>query len=183
MSAAQNEPRADESAALLEPFDADTGEPHDAYGRRKVACEHRVIDAFGPTRSLIARSGFIGGPGDTTTRSGYWPLRFAVSDTVIVPDDPSLRTQLVDIRDMAGWLLEAADDEPIRGVANVSGVVAASREWLLGQGVEEFAGPKSMPLWLADPGWRAFMDRSIVRAKELGLILRPLEETLADALA
>ncbi len=202
--AAQNEPGADESAALLEPFDADTGEPEDAYGRRKVACEQHVLRAFGPSRSLIARSGLIGGPGDTTTRSGYWPMRFAVSETVVVPDDPTLPTQLVDIRDLAGWLLDAAEDASIRGIANAVGdavpfgehletarrvaghrgrVLRASREWLLAHGVQEFAGPKSMPLWLADAEWRGFMDRSNARAKQLGLTLRPLHETLGDALA
>ena len=201
---AQNEPGADESAALLEPFDADTGEPEDAYGRRKVACEQHVQRAFGESRSLIARSGLIGGPGDSTTRSGYWPMRFAVSETVIVPDDPSLPTQLVDIRDLAGWLLDAAEDASIRGIANALGdavpfgdhlatarrvadhhgdMVTASRDWLLAHGVQEFAGPKSMPLWLADAEWRAFMDRSNARAKRLGLTLRPLDETLGDALA
>ena len=201
---AQNEPGADEGAALLEPFDADDGEPDDAYGRRKVACEQHVLRAFGPSRSLIARSGLIGGPGDTTTRSGYWPMRFAVSETVVVPDDPSLPTQLVDIRDLAGWLLDAAEDASIRGIANALGdavpfgehletarrvanhhgtVIPASREWLLEHGVQEFAGPKSMPLWLADADWRAFMDRSNARAKLLGLTLRPLEQTLLDALA
>jgi 2'-hydroxyisoflavone reductase len=202
--AAQNESGADESAALLEPLGIDTGEFDDGYGRRKVACEQHVLGAFSTSRSLIARSGLIGGPGDATTRSGYWPMRFAVSETVVVPDDSSLPTQLVDIRDMANWLLDAAEDESIRGIANVLGdrvslgkyletarrvadhqgrVVTASGDWLVARGVEEFSGPKSMPLWLADPNWRAFMDRSNTRAKELGLTLRPLEQTLADVLA
>ncbi|MES2170914.1 MAG: NAD-dependent epimerase/dehydratase family protein [Actinomycetota bacterium] len=200
--AAQNEPGADESAELLEPLDADTENPED-YGPRKVACEQHVLAAFEPSRSLIARSGLIGGPGDTSTRSGYWPMRFAVSDTVLVPDDAALPTQLVDVRDLAGWLVDAAENESIRGVANVAGdpiplgdhlatargvaghhgrVVAASREWLVEHGVAEFAGPRSMPLWLSDSDWLAFMDRSNVRAKHLGLRLRPLEHTLADVL-
>jgi 2'-hydroxyisoflavone reductase len=200
--AAQNEPGADESATLLEPLDADTEDPED-YGARKVACEQHVLEGFGPTRSLIARSGLIGGPGDSSTRTGYWPMRFAVSDTVLVPDDAALPTQLVDVRDLAGWLVDAAENDSIRGVANVIGdpiplgdhldtarrvadhhgrVVAASRDWLVEQGVAEFAGPKSMPLWLSDPDWLAFMDRSNARAKKLGLRVRPLEQTLADVL-
>jgi 2'-hydroxyisoflavone reductase len=201
--AAQNQPRADENAPLLEPLDSDTEEPDDVYGRRKVACEQHVLGRFGPSRSLIARSGLIGGPGDSTTRSGYWPMRFAVSETVLVPDDFSLPTQLVDVRDIASWLVDAAEEGSIRGIANVLGdavplgdhleaarrvanssarLVAASRDWLAAHGVEEFAGPRSMPLWLSDPEWRGFMDRSNARAKELGLRLRPLEDTLADVL-
>jgi len=109
----------------------------------------------------------------------------------------------VDVRDLAAWLVDAIDDDSIRGVANAVGnvvalgdhletarrvanhhgsVAAASREWLLDHGVNEFAGPRSMPLWLADPDWRSFMDRSNARATGLGLTLRPLDETLADAL-
>jgi 2'-hydroxyisoflavone reductase len=216
--AAQNEPGADESAALLEPLytdsdSADTGTDEDeaeaeetvadAYGRRKVACEELVVATFGNSRSLIARSGLIGGPGDTTTRSGYWPMRFAASETVVVPDDAEQPTQLVDIRDFAAWLIDAAEDDAIRGVMNVVGdvvplgdfletarrvaggtttAIAASRDWLLEHSVEEFAGSKSMPLWLSDPEWRAFMRRDNSRAKESGLRLRPLEETLSGAL-
>ncbi len=200
--AAQNEPGADESADLLEPLDSDTEDPED-YGPHKVACEQHVLEGFGASRSVIARSGLIGGPGDTSTRSGYWPMRFAVSDSVLVPGDSALPTQLIDLRDLAGWLLDAAENDSIRGIANVTGdpiplgdhldtarrtadhhgrVVAASRDWLVEHGVAEFAGPKSMPLWLSDPGWLAFMDRSNARAKELGLRLRPLDQTLADVL-
>jgi hypothetical protein len=43
-------------------------------------------------------------------------------------------------------------------------------------------GPGSLPLWLHDPGWRAFLDRSAVAASSAGLTPRPLEETVADAL-
>jgi 2'-hydroxyisoflavone reductase len=205
--AAQNEPDADESAVLLEPLYRDTDDPDetvaDAYGRRKVACEELVVATFGNARSLIARSGLIGGPSDTTTRSGYWPMRFAASETVVVPDDAEQPTQLVDIRDFATWLVDAAEDDAVRGVMNVVGdvvplgdfletarrvaggtstAIAASRDWLIERSVEEFAGPKSMPLWLSDPEWRAFMRRDNSRAKESGLRLRPLEETLSGAL-
>jgi 2'-hydroxyisoflavone reductase len=200
--AAQNEPGADESAALLEPLYSDVEEPENTYGRRKVACEQLVLGAF-PSRSLIARSGLIGGPRDTTDRSGYWPMRFAVSETVIVPDAGSQPTQLVDVRDLAAWLVDAVSDDSIRGVVNAIGdvvpfgehlevarrvaghrgsVVSASASWLTEHGVNEFDGPRSMPLWLADPEWSGFMDRSNARAKSLGLTLRPLEQTLAGAL-
>lgn len=65
----------DETAALLDP-DADPAHPGKAYGMGKVAGERSIEAASGP-RTLIARAGLIGGPGDTSGRSTYWPWRFA----------------------------------------------------------------------------------------------------------
>jgi pantoate kinase len=49
--------------------------------------------------------------------------------------------------------------------------------------VEEFMGPRSLPLWLHDPDWRAFLDRSAEAARAAGLVSRPVEDTVADSLA
>ena len=77
----------------------------ETYGQAKVACEQHVLAAFGASRSLIARVGLIGGPGDVFDRSGYWPLRFACpvgpAGRVLVPDVPDLATQVLDVRDLA----------------------------------------------------------------------------------
>ena len=75
--ASQRELDQDESAALLPPLASDVMESMDRYGEAKVACEQAVTARFGPGRSLIARAGLIGGPGDPFGRSGYWPWRFA----------------------------------------------------------------------------------------------------------
>ena len=40
-----------------------------------------------------------------------------------------------------------------------------------------------MPLWIADPTWNAFLDRSNAAAEREGLVLRPVRESLADVLA
>ena len=43
-------------------------------------------------------------------------------------------------------------------------------------------GPDSLPLWIIDPEWNAFLDRSNAAAKAAGLRLRPLEQLLAETL-
>ena len=103
---------ADESEPTFEPLVADLmGSPED-YGPAKVACERAVLETFGVDRSLIARAGLIGGPGDPSGRSTYWPWRFAHPSTtdgrVLVPDAHGLPTALIDVRDLAAWLVESA---------------------------------------------------------------------------
>ena len=196
----------DETGSLLPPLEGDVMETMASYGEAKVACENHVLAAFGPERALIARAGLIGGPGDTSDRSGYWPWRFARPATpdgsVLVPDAPGLATQLIDVRDLAQWLVQAAS-QGVRGIFNASGdtmllpahlavarrvaghqgpVVAASEDWLIAQGVEQWMGERSLPLWVADEDWVGFNSRDASKAREAGLVTRPLEETLADTL-
>lgn len=177
------------------------------YGEAKVACEQHVLQGFGPRRALIARFGLIGGPGDESDRSGYWPLRFArpASDdgSVLVPADHDLPTQLIDVRDGADWLIAVAA-QGLTGIFNVTGetnsltdhlriartvaghdgtLVTADRRWLLDHGVQEWMGERSLPLWLADADWQGFSANDSARARAAGLSLRPLAETLSDTLA
>ena len=200
-------PGMDEDSPLLPALAGDMMESMAAYGEAKVACERQVLDAFGPDRALVARVGLIGGPGDVFDRTGYWPLRFArpAADdgAVLVPDAPELPTQVIDVRDLAVWLLEAAG-AGVAGVFNVAGetvllpehleiarrvaghsgpVVRANRQWLLKEGVQPWMGDRSLPLWLADPDWLGFNALDSSRARAAGLVTRPLERTLADTLA
>ncbi|WP_375387499.1 NAD-dependent epimerase/dehydratase family protein [uncultured Amnibacterium sp.] len=196
-------PHLSEDAALLDP-DAPSADPGEAYGRGKVACERAVVGRYG-ARALIARAGLIGGPGDASGRSGYWPWRFAhpSGDAVLVPDAAARASQLIDARDLAAWLVRCAEDgtggtfdavgpeTPLgdhlataRLVAGHAGEVELAPEpWLAEQRVAEWAGPRSLPLWLADPGWQGFAARDGSRARAAGLVHRPLEETLRDVLA
>ncbi|UBQ02828.1 NAD-dependent epimerase/dehydratase family protein [Curtobacterium sp. TXMA1] len=111
--ASQAEQGADEHAAVLEPSD-DPAE----YGAAKVACERAVLDAFGAERASIARAGLVGGPGDHTGRSGYWPWRFARAAAggraVVVPARTDRPTSVIDVRDLADWLVGAAQDGAAR---------------------------------------------------------------------
>jgi 2'-hydroxyisoflavone reductase len=200
-------PGQDENGALLPPLDGDVMETMHTYGQAKVACEQHVWQAFGPEHALIARAGLIGGPGDISDRSGYWPLRFARPATkdgaVLVPDAPHQATQVIDVRDLVAWLLDAST-RSVAGIFNATGatvplprhldaartvaghtgpVIRADPQWLLGQGVQEWMGARSLPLWVADPDWLGFNARDNSKARRAGLRTRPLEQTLADTLA
>ncbi len=200
----QSQPGQDEAGPLLPALEGDVGAPEE-YGQAKVACEQAGADALGD-RLLIARAGLIAGPGDRSDRVGAWVARFARAvedgEPVLVPDAPELPMQAIDVRDLAGWVVDCAQSGAV-GTYNACGQVlrfgdyiATSREvaghdgpvvlvdpdWLAAQRVEEFMGPDSVALWLHDPEWAGFSSRDTAAARRTGLATRPLAETLADTL-
>ncbi|WP_256041355.1 NAD-dependent epimerase/dehydratase family protein [Cryobacterium sp. SO1] len=199
-------PGQDERGKLLEALPGDVIESMESYGEAKVACEDRVLAGFGADRSLIVRSGLIGGPGDLSDRSGYWPLRFrepaGADGSVLVPDTPGLLTQLIDVRDLAEWIVDAGEDgttgifnatgetvtlaehlSVARAVAGHTGpIVGAAAHWLLDHEVGPWSGPRSLPLWLPLPDYAGFNARDGAAARAAGLVTRPLAQTLADTL-
>ncbi|WP_323099880.1 NAD-dependent epimerase/dehydratase family protein [Intrasporangium sp. YIM S08009] len=196
---------ADESAAVLPALEADEATA-EQYGEGKVACEQAVLDARDGA-ALVARSGLIVGSGDPSERFGYWPSRFALAardgGPVLVPEQTDRPVQWVHVDDLAAWLLSAGL-AGTTGVVNASGAttplgavldaaadasgfvgerVPASDEALAAASVEEYMGPRSLPLWLHDVDWLGFQDRDTSAARSLGLAQRPLADTVRDALA
>ena len=195
-------PGADEHAELLPATDADEVGGAD-YGGAKVACELHSRRAVGD-RLLVARAGLIGGPGDASDRTGAWVARAARDDTpMLVPEAPGLATQVVDVRDLASWLLACVvagttgtfdavgPVVPFAEWLTASGragghtgpVVPVPDEWLLAQGVGAWSGPGSLAMWLADPGYAGWARRSGAAATAAGLRHRPRAELLRDVLA
>lgn len=204
--ASQGEIGADEDALRLPPLASDVMDSMDDYGSAKVACEDAVVDGFGEERSALVRAGLIGGPGDPSGRTTYWPRRMAAPSNaegqVLVPDAAELPTAVIDVRDLAAWLVrlaESAGSGPFnaqgsalrlpehlavaqRAAGTERDVVSAPEEWLVERHVAQWSGARSLPLWLADRDWYGMNARSTRRAHAAGLVCRQLEQTLADSL-
>ncbi len=195
-------PHQDESAPLgviddpsVEDVTAET------YGPLKALCEREVERAM-PGRTLIVRPGLIVGPHDASDRFTYWPVRVARGGEVLAPHGPDYRTQFIDARDLAAWVL-AMIERGATGVFNATGAteplplgtvlatcrdvsgsdarfVYADEAFLLEHGVEPWI---QLPMWI--PGEEGFGGNrfDIAAALAEGLAFRPLEETVADTLA
>ncbi len=195
----------DESSARLAPLPVDDWGPptRERYGAAKVACEDLVTAGLPASAAAIVRPGLIGGPGDETGRSGYWPWRFAhpTGPRVLVPDSFDQPVQLLDVRDLAEWLVVVCERR-VTGAFNAAGArttlgraldlcrertttppdpAPAAPAWLLDRGVAPWSGPRSLPLWLGGGDETALVGAEPATAA--GLRLRPLAATLADALA
>jgi len=198
--AERTRPGLEESDDLAElPADASPEElTGDSYGPLKVLCERDVRSAFGG-RAAVVRAGLIFGPHDPSERTGYWPLRVAEGGDVLAPGRPERPIQLVDVRDLAGWLVLLAE-RGIGGTFNATGpdytltmerFLATCREvaggkarfvWLDEQFLlERKVGPYSeLPLWVPER-YHMFATVNCSRAFAAGLTIRPLAETVRDA--
>jgi 2'-hydroxyisoflavone reductase len=192
--------RNDEGSALAELEDPATEDVERDYGGLKVACERVVGTTYGD-RGLVVRAGLIVGPHDPTGRFTYWPARIARGGDVLAPEPRDARVQLIDVRDLAEWILRMAEAgrggvynavgpeprptmeellETCRTVANPAAhLVWVEGAFLVERGVGEWM---DMPLWIAGPEYGAFMDVDVSRAVAAGLTFRPLAETVRATL-
>jgi 2'-hydroxyisoflavone reductase len=191
----------DESAPVQEMDEADAAEfAPERYGALKVLCERAVEEQL-PGRTLNVRAGLLVGPYDQTMRLAYWIRRVADGGEVLAPGSPDRQVQLVDVRDMAEWMLRMAESRRA-GTFNLTGPERTLRmarllesirrvtggearftwvpdEFLVAQGAAPWT---EIPLWLPEE-WNGTLAVDIGRALAEGLAFRPLEETLRDTLA
>jgi 2'-hydroxyisoflavone reductase len=180
----------------------------DTYGPLKALCEQAVQKAL-PGRATVIRPGLIVGPDDNTDRFTYWPARAARGGEFIAPGNPADPFQVIDVRDLAAFTLNAVENHTT-GVYNlVSNVnefkfgeltdacIAAANKlakpadaprttWISAEFLEEQkVEPWSdMPVWLPAKGEEAaFAGTNNHAALAQGLKITPLKKTVDDTLA
>lgn len=192
-------------------IDAESITPSDAivavsygelYGPLKARCE-RAVEGELPGRTLNVRSGLIVGPHDYSDRFTYWVRRVARGGEVLAPGDPGRPIQLVDVRDLAAWLLDMSEKRGT-GTFNATGPAYkltmgatldacneasesnATFAWVNDEALEtlKVAGWSEMPLWmLPEANPINFFSVDCTKAINAGLKFRPIVETARDTLA
>jgi 2'-hydroxyisoflavone reductase len=185
------------------PIRYETDDPKDlsaAFGTRKAQCEREVQRVFGD-RAVIMRPTYIVGPGDTTDRFPYWPVRLARGGEVLAPgrrDDP---VQIIDVRDLAGFMVKVVEDKR-RGVYNAVGPQSTLTAWsfydraaaalnakVTFTHVEDYAFlsehkiEEAIPWAMLKGNDDGMMSVRNDRAIAAGLKFRPLATTVRDTLA
>src|SRR3954452_11820702 len=77
----------------------------DDYGPNKAASE-REAEAALPGRVAALRAGLLCGPHDNVYRLPWWVQRIARGGEVLAPGDPERHVQLIDVRDLAAWIVD-----------------------------------------------------------------------------
>ncbi|HEX9993343.1 MAG TPA: NAD-dependent epimerase/dehydratase family protein [Acidimicrobiales bacterium] len=181
------------SAVRPPPADGDAAPLPEAYGELKLACELALAGLL-PRRGLSVRAGLIVGPEDPSDRFTWWVRLLDEGGEVLAPAVPDQPVQVVDVRDLAAFLLDAAA-AGAAGVVNGVGPAEATladllagadvtwvdEAWLLDQGVEPWT---DVPLWVpSDDPEAGLLHCDDTRARALGLRARPLAATVADTAA
>ncbi|HET9861923.1 MAG TPA: NAD-dependent epimerase/dehydratase family protein [Steroidobacteraceae bacterium] len=180
----------------------------ETYGPLKALCEQAVEKAM-PGKACVIRPGLIVGPDDSTDRFTYWPARAARGGEFIAPGTPADPFQIIDVRDLAAFTINAAE----RNVTGTYNLVSNVNEFRFGELVDacvasakarakpseapratwipadflearEVAPWSEMPVWLPATGDEAaFAATSNAAAVAKGLTITPLAKTVDDTLA
>lgn len=176
------------------------------YGGLKALCEQLVERVYQADATII-RPTYIAGPGDTTDRFTYWPVRVGRGGQMLAPGTPADPVQFIDVRDLADFVRRCAEEHlagrfnacnPPRAVTmgslleasrRITGAdtkfVWASVAFLTAQkliGDDALPG-NPLPIWNPPVGEDAGAALvSPARAVSHGLRFRALEQTIRDTL-
>jgi 2'-hydroxyisoflavone reductase len=198
------EPGLDEDAPTAPDPPPDANDVLEHYAELKAACE-RGVESVLPGRTIVIRPGLIVGPHDPTNRFTYWVRRLGEGGRVLVPRAPDQPVQLIDARDLAGWMVRMVEQDAT-GVYNATGPAEPMAMGSMLERVAAASGGRSelvwideaqlaeagvqpwdeLPLWLDLPRHPEFSGLCAVdvrRAICAGLEFRALEDTVADTLA
>ena len=171
------------------------------YGVMKSLSEIEARNAFGEDRTIVVRPTYIVGPGDSSNRWQYWPIRIRRGGEVFVPgkeDDP---VQYIDVRDLTEFMIRLLENRTT-GTFNAAGpaspqgmhefvhgvhdAIGSDVEWIMGTDHDflrehnlQFNIPWIMPV----EDYVGSARINIERAKAAGLTFRPLAQTTMDTLA
>lgn len=192
-------PGFDESAPLAELADPETQEiTAQTYGGLKVLCERAATELHGAGTTIV-RPTYVIGPYDRSYRFTWWVERLARGGEVLAPGDPQDPIQVIDARDMAGWVTEllenavagtfhAVSPPPPFSFGNMLEAIAAQvapagttltwvgEDYLLAEGEDD----ASLPLWPAGDSESDINAASPAAALAAGLRPRPLSESIAE---
>lgn len=171
-----------------------TGE---TYGPMKVLAERAVQQAF-PNGAIVVRPGYIVGPGDSTDRWTYWPLRVAAGGEVLAPGEASYPMEIIDARDLAAFVVHLIE----RGTTGTFNAVGPAQPLQMGDMLNRLKAVTGsnasftwvdagwleeqrvmFPIWNAPKGPFAQLHTvSNARSVAAGLTYRPFEETARDTI-
>ncbi|MED3550984.1 SDR family oxidoreductase [Cytobacillus praedii] len=190
----------------LADVEAGTLSPYEYYGELKALCEAEA-EKHWPDSVLHVRAGLLVGSFDYSDRLPYWVQRVAKGGNILVPGLSSRPVQLIDIKDIASWVLTMAEKRKA-GTFNVTGpkniltieellntckavtnsnakFVWAEEAFLLKHKVQPWT---EMPLWIPECSplegqakpWKGTFSINIDKAVHAGLAFRPLVDTIYD---
>jgi 2'-hydroxyisoflavone reductase len=162
------------------------------YGWLKVLCEEAVKEAM-PGRNLIVRPCILAGPHDYTDRFTWWLRRVGEGGEVVAPGRPGRPVQVLDIRDLAGWLLRMIE----RGRTGVFNTAGPEQPLTMGEMLEtlheatgsdatftwrEPDADEEIPFWIPEEknGFHSIDSR---KAQTEGLTCRPLLQTAMNTMS
>lgn len=83
-------------------------EAGEQYAPLKVLCEREAEVQF-PGKTLLIRPGVIGGPGDNAGGYTYLAARMDAGGEILAAGDPLIRVQVIDVRDLAEWIIKMVE--------------------------------------------------------------------------